>query len=237
MASQINPPSERQMEKVIGVSGRMFNYHINKTLKSKVRKKLQVHRLTKVNIEKRKKRSWGLHRSLNNETRRIQYVSRDVKHPTLEVYQRRENHSSAFMVWGGASFNGKTKLHIVDPGAKVNSTYYINNVLKPFLTKDALRLYSDGDFVFHHDSAPSHVSKMTTEFMKGKLKCISQEKWMSKSPDAAPMDYFVWGYIKQQLWRTKAKDVAALKRVWKDMPQELVGAGFMTEALFKNPQK
>ncbi|KAF2890751.1 hypothetical protein ILUMI_15422, partial [Ignelater luminosus] len=97
-----------------------------------------------------------------------------------------------FMVWGGASFN------------------------------DALRLYPDGDFVFHHDSAPSHISKITTEFMKGKLKFISQEKWMPKSPDAAPMDYFVWGYMKQQLWRTKAKDVAALKRIWKDMPQELV---------------
>ncbi|KAF2886659.1 hypothetical protein ILUMI_19514 [Ignelater luminosus] len=172
MASQINPPSERQMGKVI---------------------ELQVHRLTKVNIEKRKKRSWDLYLYLNNgkwkkyittdeawfymnkvkEIRRIQYVSRDVKHPTLEVYQRRENHSSGFMVWGGALFNGKTKLYFVDPGAKVNSTYYINNVLKPFLTKDALRLYSDGDFVFHHDSGPSHVSKITTEFMKGKLKFIS----------------------------------------------------------------
>ncbi|KAF2896915.1 hypothetical protein ILUMI_09261 [Ignelater luminosus] len=171
----------------------------------------------------------------SSERQMGKYVSRDVKHPTLEVYQRRENHSSGFMVWDGASFNGKTKLHFVDPGAKVNSTYYINNVLKPFLTKDALRLYSDGDFAFHNDSAPSHVSKITTEFMKGKLKFISQEKWMSKSPDAAPMDYFVRSYMKQQLWRTKAKDVAALKRavkrVWKDMPQELVGAGIMTEAL------
>ncbi|KAF2898681.1 hypothetical protein ILUMI_07494 [Ignelater luminosus] len=158
-----------------------------------------------------------------NGTWRIQYVSRDLKHPTLEVYQRRENHSSRFMVWGGVSFNGKTKLHFIHPGAKVNSTYYINNVLKPFLTKDALRLYPDGDFVFNHNSAPSHVSKVAIEFMKGKLKFISHEKWMPKSPDCAPMDYFVWGYMKQQLWRTKAKDVAALKRavkrVCKDMPR------------------
>ncbi|KAF2891077.1 hypothetical protein ILUMI_15096 [Ignelater luminosus] len=151
MASQINPPSQRQMGKMIGVSGRMVNYHINKTLKLKVRKKLQIHRLTKVNTEKRKKRSWGLYRALNNVNgaRRIQYVSRDLKHPTLKVYQRRENHSSGFMVWGG-------------------------------------------------------------------------------SPDTAPMDYFVWGYMKQQLWRTKA----ALKRVWKDMPQKLIN-----KALFKNLQK
>ncbi|KAF2896151.1 hypothetical protein ILUMI_10024 [Ignelater luminosus] len=163
--------------------------------KLKVRKKLQVHRLTKVNIKKRNKRSWGLYRALNNGkwqkyiitdeawfymnnvngSRHIQYVSRDLKHPTLEVYQRRENHSSGFMVWGGVAFNSKTKLHFIDPGAKVNSTYYINNVLKHSLTKDALRLYPDGDFVFHHDPAPSHVSKVTTEFMKGKLKFISQE--------------------------------------------------------------
>ncbi|KAF2885057.1 hypothetical protein ILUMI_21112 [Ignelater luminosus] len=63
MASQ----SQRQMGKMIGVSGTMVNYHINKSLKLKVRKKLQVHRMTKVNIEKRKKCSWGLYRALNNK--------------------------------------------------------------------------------------------------------------------------------------------------------------------------
>ncbi|KAF2882641.1 hypothetical protein ILUMI_23540 [Ignelater luminosus] len=162
MASQINPLSQRQIGTMIGVSEKIVNYHINKTLKLKVRQKLQVHRLTKVNIEKRKKPSWGLYRALNNET-------------TLEVYQRRQNHSSGFMVWGRVSFNGKAKLHFIDPGAKVNSIYYIDNVLKPFLTRDASRLYPDGHFDFHHDFAPS----------------------------------------KQQLWRTKAKNVAALKRAVK----------------------
>ncbi|KAF2888120.1 hypothetical protein ILUMI_18053 [Ignelater luminosus] len=201
MASQINPPSQRQMGKII------------------VRKKLQVHRLTKVKIEKRKKRSWGLYRALNNGKWK-KYITTDE----AWFYINNVNGARRIQIYGVGW--GKTKLHLIDPGAKVNSTYYINNVLKPFLTKDALRLYPDGDFVFHHDSAPSHVSKVTTEFMKDKLKFNSQEKWMPKSPDVVPMDYFVWGYMKQQLWRTKAKDVAALKRavkrVCKDMPQELV---------------
>ncbi|KAF2885874.1 hypothetical protein ILUMI_20296 [Ignelater luminosus] len=125
MASQINPPSQRQMGKVI------------------------VHRLTKVNIEKRKKRSWDLYRSLNNGkwkkyittdeawfymnnvngTRRIQYVSRDLKHPTLEVYQRRQNHSSGFMVWGGASFNvGRECILLLNLGLYFKKSLAMRNV-------------------------------------------------------------------------------------------------------------
>ena len=68
------------------------------------------------------------------------------------------------MVWAGVSFHGKTKLYFIKPGVKINSTYYINNVLKPFLAYDAKKLFSDGNYVFHQDSAPSHVSKKTQDY-------------------------------------------------------------------------
>lgn len=191
-------------------------------------------------------RSWALYKKLNNGKwrnyittdeawfymsncngkRRIQYVSRDIKNPKLEVFQRREAHSKGFMVWAGISARGKTRLHFIDPGAKINSQYYIDRVLKPFLVRDAKRLYPNMDFIFHQDSAPSHMSKATAEFMEGKIKVLAKEEWIPKSPDAAPMDYFVWGYLKRLLWAKKVKDMAGLKRalqkVWRELPQNLI---------------
>jgi len=130
------------------------------------------------------------------------------------------------MVWAGVSFNGKTSLHFVEPGAKINSKYYVNNVLKKFLARDARRLYPKGDFLFHQDSAPSHTSRITQEYMRSKMRFIPKEIWIPKSPDAAPMDYFVWGHLKRMLWNSKPKDMAglksALKRAWKKLPQVLI---------------
>ena len=56
----------------------------------------------------------------------------DEKDPKLKVFKRREQHSKGFMVWAAISFNGKTSLHFIEPGAKINSQYYIDHVLKPF---------------------------------------------------------------------------------------------------------
>ena len=104
----------------------------------------------------------------------------DEKDPKLKVFKRREQHSKGFMVWAAISFNGKTSLHFIEPGAKINSQYYIDHVLKPFLAKDAKRLFPDGDFVFHQDSAPSHVSKATTNFMKDKMNFVNQRRMVTK---------------------------------------------------------
>ena len=127
----------------------------------------------------------------------IQYVSRDDKNAKIECFTRRENHSTGLMVWAGISKNGKTRLYFVDPGVKIDSQYYINHILKPFLSRDAKRLYPDGDYIFHQDAAPAHVSKLTTEFMESRMKFLKKTETMSKSPDAAPMDYFGVGWRRQ----------------------------------------
>ena len=148
-----------------------------------------------------------------------------TKNPKLQVFQRRENHAKGFMVWAGVSFYGKTKLYFIKPGVKINSTYYINNVLKPFLAYDAKKLFSDGNYVFHQDSAPSHVSKKIQDFMDKNFNYLKKEEWLPKTPDAAPMDYFVWGYLKRLLFKSRVKDMegfkSALKRAWNKIHKKL----------------
>ncbi len=41
---------------------------------------------------------------------------------------------------------------------------------------------------------------------------VKPEEWMPKSPDAAPMDYSVWGYLKQQLNKQKIETLSQLKK-------------------------
>ena len=38
-----------------------------------------------------------------------------------------------FLAWAWVLYRGKTEIRIIDKGTKVNSHYYINNVIKPFL--------------------------------------------------------------------------------------------------------
>ncbi|GBM46650.1 hypothetical protein AVEN_274147-1 [Araneus ventricosus] len=74
-------------------------------------------------------------------------------------------HPKAVMVWMGISASGVTKPRFVQPGTKINSEYYIQKILKPFLKDDYCRLHPNGDAVFHQDSAPSHASRVTQKFL------------------------------------------------------------------------
>ncbi|GBO09621.1 hypothetical protein AVEN_214814-1 [Araneus ventricosus] len=62
-------------------------------------------------------------------------------------------HPKGVMVWMSISVNGVTKPRFVEPGVKINSEYYIQKILKPFIKDDYYRLYPNGDAVFHQDSA------------------------------------------------------------------------------------
>lgn len=246
MVSSSNPPTQQHMASTLKVSQPAVHYHIHKTLQLKTYKKPKVHKLSEGNIEKRRTRSWSLYKLLKcenwkkiittdeawfhlsdcNKETEIQYVHPSEKNSTLQPFQRGEAHSQGIMAWAGVSFSGKTTLRFIKPGAKINSQYYIEEVLKPFLKNDALRLYPGNDYIFHQDSAPSHTSKVTREFMDQNMNYISPEQWTPKSPDLAPMDYFVWGWMKSQIKRRKPTTLEGLKKVvkqcWADLPQELI---------------
>jgi hypothetical protein len=103
------------------------------------------------------------------------------------------------MVAARISVNSPTKAIFVEPGAKINADYYINNVLKQYF-KETERLYPNDNFVFHQDSAPSHSAKKALNFLQDKkINFRKPRQWMPNSPDWAPCDYFLWGYLKRAL--------------------------------------
>ena len=141
--------------------------------------------------------------------RNVCYIKKTDRDYEKMLLQQDWSRPKGFMVWGGISSRGKTSMRFVQRRAKINADYHINHILKPFLSRDLHRLFPVGEekkMIYHHDSAPSHTSKKIIGFLNNsKINYVKPEEWTSKSPDAAPMDYSIWGYLKQQLNKQKLK--------------------------------
>jgi len=65
---------------------------------------------------------------------------------------------------GGVSALGRTNLHFVDPGVKVNGQHYRDILLTRDLLPD-IKQYSDY-FTFQQDRAPAHRARETVKLLK-----------------------------------------------------------------------
>ena len=58
---------------------------------------------------------------------------------------------------------------------------------------------------WQQDGAPAHTSNATMQYLRGQfpLRLMSKRgdwPWPPRSPDLAICDFFLWGYLKQQIW-------------------------------------
>lgn len=247
LISNPNPKTQISMAKILKVSRFTIRRNIKK-LGFRLLKKPKCHHLSLDSIEKRRKRAWPLYCQLrqdrwqkyittdeawiyldnSNGKTKVQYLSRDKKRSECEAALHK-SWPKGVMVWAGISANGPTRALFVEPGAKINSDYYIKKILKPFIKYDFYRLYPNGDGVFHQDSAPSHSSKKTVDFLnRSKINFIKPYEWMPNSPDAAPCDFFLWGYLKHRLNSLNIKTIKGLKkciqRELKNIPQNYINS-------------
>ena len=80
------------------------------------------------------------------------------------VYVERSGFPKKFMVSGAVSNLGKTSLHFIEEGVKMNRYYYINEVLVKMLPE--MHALSDGDFIFQQDGANCHNAHATTAYIR-----------------------------------------------------------------------
>ena len=71
--------------------------------------------------------------------------------------------------------------------------------------------------IFQQDGAPPHYFRKVVSYLNRKYpgKWIGRGgpiKWPSRSPDLTPCDFFLWGYIKDQVYKTPVQDIVQLKR-------------------------
>ena len=152
-------------------------------------------------------------------------AKRDV--PPERLLKGRKHFSPSVMVSVAVSKRGKTSLVFVQPGAKINSTYYCDHVLEGNgLLRDIRRL-SGNHFIFQQDGAPAHRSRQTVAFLNMKVpEFIEPNNWPPNSPDLNPVDYSIWGALQQLVYRQKIRDLDHLKEVltscWEQISQDLI---------------
>ena len=95
----------------------------------------------------------------------------------------------------GVSKLGKTTLHVVNPGTKVNGEYYRNELLEMMLPEIRV-LAGGGHFIFQQDGARAHTAKDTVAYLSLRLKDNVPEfnepkNWPQNSPDLNSVDYII----------------------------------------------
>jgi len=95
------------------------------------------------------------------------------------------------MVSVAVSKLGKTDLVFVQPGAKINSVYYCENVLEQSLLSAIHRI--SNNFVFQQDGVPAHRSHHTVAYLHSNVPEFTEpENWPPNTPDLNPADYSAW---------------------------------------------
>jgi hypothetical protein len=240
-----NPLSQRSIAKLCGTSDTTVRRVISRNLSKIIRRKTKVHVLKPRHVINRRttaRKVYGKYLAGDkykfvltldeawfylgncNGKRRICYRRKGESVPSDWIVERTESYGDKIMVVGAIRGKGVLPLHRVPPQVKINSKYYIEDVLKPLLETEVKKLYGEDmkKVVVHHDQAFSHTSRETAAYaadlkFRTGITIMNNSEIPVKSPDLSPMDFFGFGYLKQRLFKRKA---TTLEGLWKVLQEE-----------------
>lgn len=98
----------------------------------------------------------------------------------------------------------------------VNQQSYIE-LLREKLIPDLQRLNMTEEVWFMQDGAPAHRANATMNLLRGvfdeRLISLGADvEWPPRSPDLTPCDYFLWGFLKQLVYKKRFDNIEDLKR-------------------------
>ena len=125
--------------------------------------------------------------------------------------------------------NGRSPIVFIEPGVKVNATYYRESVLEAVVEPWARKEFGRTPWTFQQDSAPAHKARVNQEWLKNHVPhFISSTQWLSNSPDANPMDFSIWAILESKVRTKKHTSMGVLKksivREWAKIPQDHIRA-------------
>jgi len=110
------------------------------------------------------------------------------------------------MVSVGVSRMGKTKVVFVEPGAKIDSKYYCDDVMAQGLLPDIRARCGRYKWALQQDGTPTHTAKNTLRYLQREnIQFTEPDMWPPNSPDLNPVDFVVWGALQQMC--TTSKDL------------------------------
>ena len=125
----------------------------------------------------------------------------------------------------GISWNGTSRIYIIQSEVKLNAQAFIKLALAPVVRYDFPRLYGDRgkDVIFHMDNAPAHTVNATVQWMKDHhVNWIPSVHWMANSSDLAPMDYAICSNFKRILKMSRAHTAPQMARVTRGEGKKII---------------
>lgn len=93
----------------------------------------------------------------------------------------------------------------------INADRYQRLILQPFMDQ----LHDDEQTLgyFQQDGATAHTARTTIQFLQEFYgdRIISQERWPPRSPDLTPLDFFLFGYLKNNVFKRRLHNLAELQ--------------------------
>jgi inhibitor of nuclear factor kappa-B kinase subunit alpha len=137
------------------------------------------------------------------------------------------SHSPGVMVWGGVSKKGKTPLIFVEPGVKINASYYQNDILSKFHDWCIVSFHDSQNILLQQDWAPAHSARSTKNWLRAKnMPFWDQDVYPAASPDLNPMDYSIWGWMLECLRDLHITSIVELKvkllEIWENLCQKSI---------------
>lgn len=133
-----------------------------------------------------------------------------------EIHER-PLHSDRVTVWCAISMEGIIGPYFFeenDRAVTVNSERYVN-MIQQFLEPEIQQM-NVGLVWFQQDGATAHTARnsmaVLREFFPGRL--ISRNgdiPWPARSPDLSPCDFFLWGYLKGEVYKHRPRTLRDLK--------------------------
>lgn len=131
------------------------------------------------------------------------YGKKKMDIPVPRLYHEKNQFSKKVMVSAGVSWNGKTGIHIIEKGTKVNSVAYVA-LLHDLLVPDMEQLYPENNYILQQDGASSHTSKFTRDYLReNQVPHIPKDDWPPESADLNPMDYAIWNQLSELVYKDR----------------------------------
>jgi hypothetical protein len=243
--------SPRKIQNETGISRSSVIRIIRQDLHLKVYKRVQVQLLTETNKEKRLlcatrlldrfssdrlvRRIWfsdeklfSVSAPLNKQNDRVySTATKKSEVPSEQILFQHSHFSKSVMVSVAVSKMGKSQIVFIEPGAKINSEYYCQEVLAHGLLLDIRQRCGHYNWTLQQDGAPSHRAAKTVEFLRAEgVNFIEPDLWPPNSPDLNPVDYAIWGALEERVYIHKPRNIEELRQAiieeWGKLSQRII---------------
>lgn len=251
IAEQEPTISTRRLSQRIGVSRSTAWTILNKDLKLFPYKVQIAQQLTEAAVEKRLNFANEVCQLIDESKIDItKIIFSDEAHFWLDGYVNRQN----YRIWGSQKpellrtkplhpakltvWCGLTADRIIGPFFIESSI--TSDVYNTFLREDFLPVAEELEMFDHfmqQDGAPPHTTRQNLELLREHFgsRVIARGfpemfdeglAWPPYSPDISPLDFFLWGYVKDKVYQTNPKSLSELKnsiiQIIENVPQDIL---------------